>query len=308
MRLNYFGYSVRKVADNSHYLMDLRQFLKAFSDYSNMAFKNKFTHTGEQVYLLPVTNNFYLFVITRSDEIIKKVKSDNAGVSVNEIYNLLQTGENIGFASYLYVDRYYFAFASKMLSPKSTVFANFVNNIFFELGITDYSFDVHPFLQQSTREQVLTMPFIGRSTIQINKDHSLGERFKEIFGATVQDFSDIESFEIVIKPKRGRDIKEAVTKALAVIPDNGLRSMVIKAKEELEGNLKDLYIISEGAISDIVDTTDERIILDRIRSKINDNTLLAEKVGEHERNNAFTQQNIESIARLFTITNWPAVN
>lgn len=308
MKLNYFGYSVRKFDDNSHFLMDFRPFLKAFTDYTSIGFKNKFTHAGENLYLLPIVNNFYLFVITRSDEIIKRVKSDTAGVTVNEIYNLLQNNENIGFASYLYVEKNYFAFASKILSPRFTVFSNFLNDILRELGVVNYCFDLHPFLQQTTKERVLAMPFLGRSTIQIEKENAWTQNIQNFFNATAQDFAEIDSFEITIKPKKGKDIKEAVTKALNAIPDNGLRSIVIKAREDMDANLKEFYILSEGAISDLLDTKDERIILDRIRSKIRDNTILAGKVNQHENDTSFTTADVQDIAFYSTINNWPTAN
>lgn len=304
MRVNYYGYSVRKLEDNSHYLMDLSGFIKAFIAHSGVEFKRKFKHSDENVYLLPMGGNFHLFIVAKSDEIIKKITSNDAGVQVNEIDDMLQRDESLGFASYLYFDKFYFAFASKMLSPKTPVFANFINDIFKELSISDYSFDVHPFLQQSTREEILTMPFLGRSTIQIDENSSAWEDMKNFLKGESRDFISVDSFEITIKPKRGQSIKDDVSSFLDSISDAGLRKMTVKARDDLDDKLKDMYVNAQGAIADMITSKGDRVVLDEILSKIENNRQLKEKIEEHEQNDSFTKQNIENIFRFNTASNW----
>jgi predicted DNA-binding protein YlxM (UPF0122 family) len=307
MKVNYFGYSITKIEDNSHYLMDLSEFLEAYSDYSNVSFKNKFLKNDENLYLLKIKRNFYLFIITRSKEIIKKIKSDPHGnISANEIYNLLKNGENIGFASYVYINKYYFAFASKMLSPKLNVFNEFINDIFNALNINKYSFSCTPFLKESTRAEALSMPFIGKSSIKINKDNSFYQSFLSLVGSDISDFDDISSFEVIIKPKRRANIKKPIEKFLSKIPDEGLEELIIKAKDESLSNIQDLYIMSKSSVYDMIDKGDEISILSSIEAKVKSNRTLRERVNDHESNEAFTKTSIQDIDHYFAVNNWPS--
>jgi len=307
MKLNYYGYSIRRLSDNSHYRMDCRQFIKAFVDYDNSQFKSKFTYSGEHIYLIPATLNLYLLIITRSDEIIKRVKADNTEITVNELYNLLQRNETIGFASYVYVEKYYFAFASKVLSPKTTAFGSLINGIFDSLNIMNYRFEVTPFLQHATRAEVMSMPFKGRTTMQFNSQSGFFSGLSNFFGGNATDYEDVESIEVIIRPKDRKNIDLAISKAMSNVPDAGLNKMIVKAKEDIHDKLMDLYIISEGSISDIIETNDERQIFNEISTKTRANITLQEKVNEYEHNTAFTNAQIESISHFDSINNWSGI-
>jgi hypothetical protein len=67
MKLNYFGYSIQDEKNTKKHLMDIRPFLDAFCDLTDVSFKNKFSHNSEQVFLLKMRRNLYLFLITRNN-------------------------------------------------------------------------------------------------------------------------------------------------------------------------------------------------------------------------------------------------
>jgi hypothetical protein len=191
-----------------------------------------------------------------------------------------------------------------MLSPKTLAFANFINDIFKELSISDYSFDVHPFLQQSTREEILKMPFLGRTTIQIDENSSVWKDVKNFLKGKSKDFISVDSFEITIIPKRGLSIKNDVSNFLDSISDAGLKKMTVKAREDFDDKLKDMYVNAQGAIADTIASKGDRDVLGEILSKMENNRQLKEKVEEHEQNDSFTKQNIENIFRYNTASNW----
>lgn len=302
MKLNYFGYSIHDHKNNSNYLMDIRPFIKAFCSYEDIEYKNNFTHAGEKVFLLPVSGNIYLFLMTRSNEIIKKIKSSD--LSISEVYDLLQRGEMLGFASYLYMSSSYFGFASTIMAPKFSYFSEFINDIFCGLGLSEYSFVSNPLMKQSSKEEVLEMPFIGRSVIQINKQNTFFEDIRNFAGGTSEEFLDIDSFEITIKPRNRKNIEVAVKKFVNSIPDAGLEKMLVRAKDDYHGTLVDLYIAGVGAVSDSINTKEESKIYDEILKRVKSNEILKEKVVEHESNETFEKKTVEAISGLHDSSAW----
>jgi len=75
----------------------------------------------------------FIFVITRSNEIIQKVNREEA--SIADINELLQNEESLGFAPYILLESDYFSFGSTLLAPKFTIFTNFVNDLLTLLGL-----------------------------------------------------------------------------------------------------------------------------------------------------------------------------
>lgn len=302
MKMNYHGYTIERHKDQKHYLMDIRPFLRAFCNFNNAKYKNRFTYAGEHIYLLHQTDNLYLFLMTRSHEIIKKIRSDN--LTVTEIYTLLNRQEKLGFVSYLYMDKSYFGFASTIMAPRIKAFVGYINDIFDSLNIHNYRFVSHPMLAESTRKDVISMPFLGRSVIQVTKENSLFEDFREFFSATAQEFQDVDSFEIIFKPRRKQNIKPAIKKVLKNLPDEGIDKFMVRAREELEGQLMDHYLAGKGIVSDVIDNKSEKLIPTAIKEKVRDNKHLKEKVKAHESDKRFKEQNIKAITAFNDARAW----
>lgn len=302
MKLNYYGYSLARREDDKRILMDLRPLLKAFCQFDNPHYKNRFTHKGEQVYLFHISGNLFLFIMTRSKEVIKKI--DSKDLVVTEIYDLLSGGENLGFASYLYIEASFYGLASSFMAPKANAFAEYVNDILTTLNITDYSFISYPLLHQTTRADALKMPFIGRSAIQVTKENNLFEHVRNMMNGTAEEFTDVDSFEIILKPRFKQNIEAAARKLISNTPDAGLDKLVVRAREELEGPLVDFYLAGKGAISDEITTKDERLLYDEMARKVTSNEILKGKVSSHESDNQFSNESIEAIARYGDVAAW----
>jgi len=301
MKLNYFGYSVENETNHKKHLMDIRPFLNAFCSYSNMGYKNTFSHKGEQVFLLKSSKNLYLFLITRNNDIIKSINSTDH--SISEIYDKLNSNEMLGFASYIYVEASFFGYASTQMSPKNKAFVFFINNIFKSLQL-HYSFVAHPLLQQSSRQEVMSMPFVGRSVIQVSKENSFFDDIKNAMKGTSEEFSDVDSFEIILKPRPRKNIEAAVKKMISAVPDQGLDKMVVRAKEEVHDGLVDLYLAGQGIVSDNISTKNELELTTEITQKVTSNELLESKVKEHEGDGAISKDKLDALLRFSEQSAW----
>lgn len=302
MKLSYFGYSVLHHDHDTNYLFDIRQFIQAFGALDDVSFKNKFTHADEQVYLVPFARDLYLFLITRKHEIIKRIKSQD--LSVTEIYDLLSNDESLGFASYIYFDKNYLGFASTIMAPKSRTFSQFVNDLFEAIGLGAYSFVLQPLMKQYTKADALAMDFVGRSVVQVTKENSFFEELRDFFGGTAEEFADVDAFEVVIKPRRKQNIRPAVRHVVNTVDDAGLDKMLLRAREEIGDNLMDVYLAGKGQVADDLDKSKENTIREQIRQKAVKNSVLQEKVREHEANDEFEKTEPGAFAELHDANAW----
>lgn len=302
MKLNYFGYHIENTEANMSYLYDIRALIRTFCNIDSVPFKNSFQYNDEQIYLFPAAQNIYLFVMTRSNEVIKKINTNN--LNVNEIYELLDKGEQLGFASYVYFQSNFLGFASTFLAPKIPALVHLIDEIFRKIGLGRYKFIAQALLHQASRDEVLKLPFLGRTTIEIEKENSMAQDILNLVGGNADDVGEVESFEIVIKPKTRKNIQPIVKKFVDSIPDYGLEKLIIKAKDELQDNLTDLYIIGKGAISEKINTREENVIYEHIVNKTNTNMLLGLKVEEFSNDERFTEAALEDINSFVDVNSW----
>lgn len=150
------------------------------------------------------------------------------------------------------------------------------------------------------------MPFIGKSTIQINSSNSVFEDIRDILGGTAEEFKDVDSFELVLKPQKKQNISHAVEKLISAVPDAGLEKMIVRAKDDLHGTLVDLYLAGKGIVADKIDTKDETVIAQKIKEKIENNLVLKEKVAAHEQDDSFTKVDIDGIVKFDDVSAWAA--
>lgn len=303
MRLNYFGYHLENIRTSKKYLFDMRNFIRIFCSIDNVEFKNSFTYGDEHLYLFPASRDIYLFVMTRSKEVIKKINTNT--LSVNEIYDLLEQGEQLGFTSYVYFQQNFIGFASTMFAPKITAFTNLIDTIFEKLGIENYKFITEVFIHQATKEEILRLPFIGRTTIKIDKENNFATDILNTMGVTIEDTSELNSFEIVITPKSRKNIKPIVKKFITNIESQGLEKFIVKAKDELQDNLIDLYLVGKGAISELINTRDEHAIYEHIINKTENNPVLSQKIEEFTSNETFSETIPHDILRHNDANAWP---
>ncbi len=302
MKLSYYGYSVERHSDGENFLFDLRPFVEAFSKFQNADFKNRFSHAGENVYLLRAENDFYLYLITRSQEVIRKIKSSDH--SVSEINDMLQRDERLGFASYVYLGNGFIGFASTIMAPKTKSFSKFTNDVFEAVGINDYKFVLHPFMQEATFADAMQMPFIGRSSVQVSKENKLYEDIRDFFGGTAEEFSEVDSFEVTVKPRKRQNIDAAMKKVISHIDHSGLDKFICRAKEDIGDHLMDMYLVGKGILSDIIPKGADHDIYEAISAKVGDNDELTEKLREHENHEGFKKEEPDVFSSYNNVDAW----
>lgn len=281
MKVNYFGYQVTDANQKTSHVFDMRAFFKSFCAYPNNKYKSSFLRNQENIYLLHQGGDLFLFLTTRTTDIIQKINKNN--LNVEDINALLRSDENIGFASYVMIKDGYLGFGSTVMAPRSTAFGDFVNNIFDTLGLSHagYQFRMEAFLRQASKQEVLSMPFLGRTVVNVPIDKSAGKKLAGFFGGVATDLDDVASIEITIKPKPRQNIKKMSSKLLSSSLSGDADKLYVKGKEdELNGQAQDLYLIGSGALSDTVDTKKKSDVKQFMTDAIDNNKILFDKVKE----------------------------
>lgn len=281
MRISYFGYYLRHQKDGKCYFVDLRAFLKSFCRSAPIPVKNKILQGEEHLYLFHQAGNLFLFVQTRSNEIIKKVNKRR--ISLEELHEVMAEEDALGFVSYAYFWGNYFGFASTLLAPRVTALGHLINRTMSSSGLGKYEFVVEAFVHQASKAEALKLPFLGKTVIEVSKYNGAFQRAIDMISVGGADFQNIATFELVIKPKRGKNIEQAVKKAIHAIDDDGLTKFTVKAKDEIDGHLTELYLAGMGSVTDSIDKKDIGAINEAFKSRISDNSLLQKKIQEfHE--------------------------
>jgi len=280
MKLNYYAYHLYDLQTEEALRFDLEPFLRQFCANESIEFKNSFIVNGENVYLFRMMSGMFTYLMTRSSELIKKINTHD--LTVNEIYDMLQQDEQLGFASYVYFDSHreqcFFGQASTFMAPRTKSLLVFLNAILSRIGLNRYVIRAEAMMHQAVKEDALTLPFMGKATIQFDRENPF---FESVWGTFIgEDIScnDVESFEIEIRPRKGQDIQDAVKSVIRGMPDEGLRKFIVRARNDLEDNLTDLYLAGKGSVFDSLENGTDQEISEEMQRKIRANSLLMEKI------------------------------
>ena len=67
-----------------------------------------------------------------------------------------------------------------------------------------------------------------------------------------------------------------------------------------------MYLAGKGAVSDFINTKDERALYDEVHEKVVENKILAEKVMELESDEKFEKEELEAISSFHDVAAWAA--
>ncbi|ANB27191.1 hypothetical protein A6F57_19620 [Alteromonas stellipolaris] len=228
---------------------------------------------------------------------------DTNTVSVDEIASMLGDDERLGFASYMIIKEDYIGFGSTLLAPRVDVFAHYMNKLLELLGVTNWTFLHKPILKQITKKEALSMDFIGASTMVLDKNNGFAQEFLAVLGANGDSTADFDGFEITLKPKPRQNIKPLFEQVINNIPEDGIRRMVIKARQEAASQLTDLYLVGQSVVYDNIDKSKESTIPRQLEDKHSSNIYLTQCLTEF-RNGGFSQMVDHSIIRFNNADTW----
>ena len=307
MKLSYYGYWFNSLnSSKKPYSVDLGRICKNFCSYFSNTIKTSLKSNGENQYLIHEGGKLFIFIQTRSEELIKKIDAKN--ITVSEIYDSLSDDENIGFASYVYIDEKFLAFGSTLMAPRIKGFIDFINSILDIHRINNYRFGVTPFLSQTSPKEIKKAHHIGRTTIKINKSNSFFNEVEEFFGGQASHYEDVDSFEIIIRPSKRKDISAAVINVVNKVEEDesGVEKFIIAAKKDDDERITDYYLNGRGLVSNYIDIKKERNIEDAIRKKIDANRELAERVSANENN--LSKVEVAAILDLYKHDSWSTIS
>ena len=302
MKLNYLGYYLYNNETGEKTLCDIRPFLKAFCRVSSSEYKNTFHHHGDNVYLMYNTNNVFVFIITKDNDLIRKVNSSD--LTESEIMDLLDENEHIGFASYVVLGDANLGFGMTLLSPRVDVFAGFINQILMSLGVYTWTFRLQAFVESATKADAMQMNFYSKATIELETQNTLCSDLLTLLTGQVVDTAQVEGLEIIIKPKARRDISNVVKRTLENIPDDGVKKLVLRAKEDVGSMLTDIYIVGSGGLSESVTVNNSVEFPIAIQRKFTANAKLTEKTNEFKAHEDFRQSTPDFINGFSNDDTW----
>lgn len=294
--LRYAAYHFKNTTDNENIIFDIRPLLKSYSENGTLKLKSSFEKSGEKLYLLPAeeevmdrnrhyTPSLYYFIKTKDQEIIRKI--DKEELTVSDIKEKLRADESIAFAAYVYFTEKLICFIPTIYSPTLNELHQYFEQLFVYLK-APVSMHLTIMAEQTSIHEALTLDFIGRSTIEIASENKLFSGIIEALqnfgsgGANNLDTSCLGSIEITFKPTRKGNIKGIVMPLLSENHLNDVEKFNLRAKEDLEDRLSDYYIMSKGALSDLIDLNGNGGISQSIMDALNENEQLANRLLEWE--------------------------
>lgn len=300
MKLTYFAYHFKRRDNGRKGLADIEPFLSAFCDIRVARFRNQFLYdNNEHLYLfkVPRYDRIFLFVMTRNNDIIKAVNTGQ--LECEEIAAKLDADEELGFASYVYVDNDFYGVAATSMGPKNTAFVHLINKIISKVRANIEFFSIA--LTTNTDEEILLrMPIMGKTIIEVERGNSLYDAIKGFLGNDEQ----IDSFELAIKPKKRRNIKDGLQPLIANLPTNGIQKFIVRAKADLADALTDFYLIGKGAVSDILNRREEQYLFPDIIRRVDANALLTIKIQEVKDVNRLRELETSPVSNFHNVAAW----
>lgn len=304
MKVSYFGYCIVESTSTKRMLFDIRPFLEQYCSFTRPQFKSHFKFHGENIYLFKEPNDIYLFVMTKDNEIIRKVDSQN--ISVSDLKKLLSNTEKLGFASYIIVKENCIGVASTTFAPKADYFSRYINLLFSRLHINNIYFTITPLMKGTQPSDINKLSTVGRTFIEVKLDHSLAKAALGALGySQPSDYIDLESIEISFKPKRNKSIKQIAQDAVNLSTLSNTEKIVLRARDQLNSNMSDVYLFSEGQICDDVQKNKVKVTIhNQIEDKLKNNSDLDDKLTDYIQDPDFKIFDLTNVKKYENAATW----
>src|SRR5690606_787387 len=137
-----------------------------------------------------------------------------------------------------------------------------------------------PFLVETTMDQVQHAKFIGKTSIEVRADNSLGQDILRAFHlhADNDQLINLGGIKITLKPIPRKNIAKVAKAALGRASGSGLTKVVVSGRQEDQDKLMDMFVDGAGALFDTIDAKDKAKVYDRIQLRITQNRLLQSRL------------------------------
>ena len=223
-----------------------------FKEIVDKIIKEQQAYSSE--FVAKILKDVYVFVKINSTDLIKKINQQN--LSVTEIQSILDEDESIGFSSYFIIKNNIIGYGPTLLSAKINRFYSYINSSYMDANNGHIVFE--PICKNVTAETAMKFEYIGKTTIKVEAKNSEVLKFLGVSGVNEEL---LDCLEIVIKPKRGKNIKK-LTQRLIRNDMSEIEMMKFMAKEEMADHAVELYL-------------DENILCDHINHKVSSEIHLA---------------------------------
>ncbi|HII0079927.1 TPA: protein rexA [Klebsiella pneumoniae] len=222
--------------------------------------KNSLNIGNNYLYIHEIDDKTFLFTKTNDKSLVQKINKSNA--SVEDIKSSLAEDESLGFPSFIFIDGDIIGFARTIYGPTTSDLTDFL--IGKGMPADEGSrLQVEPLMRGTTKDDVMSMHFIGRTTVKVEaKSSAFGDILKTL-GAKDIEGELFDSIEIVIKPKFKRNIKQ-LAKDIVSNPNPQFSDISLRAKDEAGDILADHYLSEKGHLSASLDKVTNAEIAEEI--------------------------------------------
>lgn len=290
MRINYLKYWFEK--DGSRFRNDATPMLDCFCGIKNKAYRKSFTCSLGHTLLFSRGPGKYLFIVTREDDFIKAV-ADNA-FDVVDLNARLQQGETPGFAACVHMDSDFFGIVTAMHGPRSRRLVDMINEILSSLKIYGVKFCASTFATQVDKDAALKFQFKSTVKIRLKENND----WTRTLLPSKHVPTDVSSYVIQINPVRGKPMTSTCDLLLEHAGDRGVDKMIVRARESLEDELADYYIVGKGAVGGTAEGTNETEIIASIERDVQSNAVLKTELKVYRSDGGYINDQIEDLRGL----------
>lgn len=216
-----------------------------------------------------LSGDVFMFLKTNNTDVIKTI--DRVTNRYQDITALLQQNEDVAFASYVIASNNCIGFSSTLFGPKIGAFATYYDHHCYGANANS-NIRFEPITKTITPAQALTFGHMGKINVRLENNSPFALReLTNFLGVTNLAFDDVDSFELIIKPKRAKNIRDTIVPTLTNLPA-GIRDMTIAAKQAAGDQAVEIHIAASGCIYDIVNVRDPVSIDNQMTTNFTNNT------------------------------------
>jgi hypothetical protein len=287
VKVMYFKYWIEH--DAQRYRTSIGDIIQAFSKIQDSSVRLSFKSGDDNLFIFPSSENVYLFIVTKDDELIKAISADT--IKQVDIASKLDNHERIGFASYVYIGKNFIGMASTIHGPKIKKLIELINEILNRCGKADHQFVCAPFEMSVTPKQAMKFDFKGAVRMEIPRGANLFNTLIPSLGNP----RDVQRIVIEMHPDVRSPMSEGADAAIQMADKSGMTKLMLKAKDSLADQLTDYYLIGSGNIGRAIAAKNEKDICLAIIQDVDNNLALREALAEYENDADYRKGPIDTL-------------